>query len=258
MQNFEKFPSKEIEGRVASSMTAALVIRKPHHPEVETWTERALSLAIDNKDVETQIQTLLNAVTHAMFTGGSPKAAPFIESLSVLTRSSRVSPLGQITVRMAEATCHSLSGSHEKCLEAASEGLKLSRATGVHVMDFILLGNAAACALEVEDLKTAGNELGKMTALSDIAAPFEKSFYHHLKSREALIQNNLALAAYHAKLATDLVGIAGRSFNMGLCWLREAMILYRLGNISKPAGFKKIFWIWHVRLKADLSKAELC
>lgn len=239
MQSFEKFPSKEIEGRVASTMTTALMIRQPHHPKVESWTKRALSLAIDNKDVETQIQILHNAAVHGMFIGGFPKAAPFIESLRVLTRSSNVSPLGLITVRMAETACHSLSGSHEKCLEAVSEGLKLSRATGVHVMDFILFGTAASCALEVEDLKTAGNELGKMTALSVSAAPFQKAFYHYLSSREALIRNDLALAAYHAKLASKLIDRAGRGFNTGICWLREAMILYRLGEYRQADRLQK-------------------
>jgi DNA-binding SARP family transcriptional activator len=230
MQTFKTFPSKEIEGRVASSMYAALLYTKPQHPEIETWAERALSLARNNKDIERQIQTLFHAISDATFRGGPPRAAPFIESLNELTKSSRVSPLGQITARMAQAIYHTLRGSHENCLEAVSEGLKLSRETGVHVMDILLLGNAASCALEVEDLKTAGNELGKMTALLDIVGPFEKSFYHLLKSREALIRNNLTLAAHHMKLASDFVGIAGRSFNMGLCWLREAMILHRLGN----------------------------
>jgi len=239
MQDFEKFPSKEIEGRVASSMYAALVYRKPQHPEIETWAERALSLARNNKDVESQIQTLFHAMSHATFRGGSPKAAPFIESLNELTKSLRVSPLGQITARLAQAICHTMRGSHENCLEAVSDGLKLSRETGVHVMDILLLGNAASCALEVEDLKSAGNELGKMTAVLDIVGPFEKSFYHLLRSREALIQNNLALAAYHAKLATDFVGVAGRSFNMGLCWLREAIILYRLGYYQQAALLQK-------------------
>ena len=106
MQTFETFPSKEIEGRVASSMYAALVYRKPQHPEIETWAERALSLARNNKDVESQIQTLFHAMSHATFRGGSPKAAPFIESLNELTKSLRVSPLGQITARLAKAIYH--------------------------------------------------------------------------------------------------------------------------------------------------------
>jgi LuxR family maltose regulon positive regulatory protein len=238
-QGFEKYPSKEIEGKVASSMIAALVVKKPRHPEVETWMERALSLARDNKDIEAQVQTLHQLVIHAMFTAGFPKAAPFIEFLSELKKSSDVSPLGQISIRMAEATCHMLRGSREKCLEVAFEGLKLSRATGVHVMDFILLGNVTACALEIEDLKTAGNELEKMTDLSDSVAPFEKAFYYHLKSREDFIRNDLALAAHHANLASKLVGMAGRSFNIGICWLREAMILYRLGKYQQAVRLQK-------------------
>jgi ATP/maltotriose-dependent transcriptional regulator MalT/two-component SAPR family response regulator len=239
MQTFETFPSKEIEGRVALSMTTALAIKRPEHPEFETWAERALSLARDNKDVETQVLTLFHAATHAIFTGGPSKAAPFLESLRELTRSSNVSPFGQITVKIGEASCHMFSGSREKCLDAVSKGLKISRESGVHAMDFILLGNAAECALEIEDLKIAGNEIGKMYALSESALPFQKAFYHHLRSREALIRNDLALAAYHAKLASDFVSVAGRGFNMGLCWLREAMILYRLGEYQQARRLHK-------------------
>jgi len=239
MQAFGTFPSKEIEGRVASSMIAALVVKKPRHPEIEAWMERALSLARDNKDVEAQIRTLQHAAIHAMFTGGFPKAAPLIESISVLAKFPGVSPLGQLTARMTESTCYMLSSSHEKGLEAATKGLKISRESGVHVMDFILLGNIVACALEIEDLKTAGNELGKMNVLSDSSAPFERAFYYHLKSREDFIRNNLVLAAHHANLASKLVDMAGRSFNMGICWLREAMILYRLGEYQQAYRLQK-------------------
>jgi DNA-binding SARP family transcriptional activator len=239
MQDFEKFPSKEIEGRVALSMTTALMVRQPQHPKVETWTERALSLGRANKDVDAQILTLFHAATHAMFIGGFPKAAPFIEFLSELTKSSDVSPLGQITTSMTESTCYMLSGSHEKCLEVASKGLKISRTTGVHVMDLMLLGYSAACALDIEDLLIAGNELGKMTALLDSAAPFEKAFYHYLRSREASIRNNLSLAAHHAKLASKLIGMSGRDFNFGLCWLREATTLYQLGEYQQADRLQK-------------------
>ncbi len=239
MQTFKTFPSKEIEGRVASRMFAALVYRKPQHPEVEIWAERALSAARVNNDVETQVQTLFHAVTHAMCKDGFTKAASFIESLNELTRSSRVSPLGQIAARMVESAFHTLRGSHEKSLEAVSEGLELSRLTGVHVMDYILLGNAAACALEIEDLKTAGYELKKMTTLLDRALPFEKSFYHLLRSRESLILSDLASAAHHAKLASKLVAVSGRSFNTGLCWVREAMVLYQLGEYQQAGQIQK-------------------
>ncbi len=239
MQDFEKFPSKEIEGRVASSLTTALMVRQPQHPELDTWTKRALSLARDNKNIETEILMLFHTATHAMFMGGFPKAAPFIESIGGLTKSTKISPLGQITAIMAESTCYMLSGSNKKGLEIASRGLKISQETGVHVMDLILLGYAAGYALDIEDLKTADNELEKMSALSDRAAPFQKSFYHHLKSREALIRKNLSLADHHAKLASKLITMAGRDFNIGLCWLREAMILYRLGEYQQAVRLQK-------------------
>ena len=239
MNNFKTFPSKEIEGRVASRMFAALVYRKPQHPEVEIWAERALSAAQANKDIETQVQTLFHAVTYTMCKDGFTKAASFIDSLNELMRSSRVSPLGQIATKMVETAYHTLRGSHEKSLEAIYEGLKISRLTGVHVMDFILLGNAAACALEIEDLKTAGNELEKMNALLDRSVPFEKYFYHLLKSREASIRNDLDLAAHHAMLASKTVAVVGRGFNMGLCWLREAMVLYQLGEYEQANRIQK-------------------
>jgi LuxR family transcriptional regulator, maltose regulon positive regulatory protein len=239
MNNFKTFPSKEIEGRVASRMFAALVYRKPQHPEVEIWAERALSAARVNKDLETQVQTLFHAVTYTMCKDGFAKAASVFESMNELTRSSRVSPLNQIAARMMETAYHTLRGSHEKSLETISEGLKLSQTTGVHVMDFIMIGNAAACALEVEDLKTAGYELGKMTTLLNRSVSFEKSFYHLLRSREALIRNDIVLAAHHAKLASKLVATSGRGFNTGLCWMREAMVLYQLGEYEQANRIQK-------------------
>lgn len=239
IQIFETFPSKEIEGHVASTMVGALVMRQPQHPELETWTKRALSLAQDNKDVELQVQTLFYAANHALFTSCFPKATPFMESLWELTRSSRVSPLGQISARFSEVIYHAMRGSYEKCFKAASEGLNLSRKSGVHVLDFHLLGHAASYALETEDLKTAENELEKMSSLLDSTTPHEKAFYHLVKSQESLIRNDLTLAAHHAKLGSKLSSMGGHGTSMGLAWLRESLVLYQIGEHQKAARLQQ-------------------
>ncbi len=239
LQTFEKYPSKKIEGRVASSMVQALCIRQPQRPDVDFWTKRALSLGRDNKDIEARVRTLSDAAMCAFFKGGLPKAVSFIASLKELTTSSNVSHLGQIGARVVESSCYLFTSSFRNGKKSVSEGLKLSQTTGVHIMDFILLGISAEIALETDDLKAAGNELEKMSSLLDEAAPFLKSGYHYDRSREALIQNDLTLAAYHARLASDLAGKTGRGVNMGLCWLREATILYRSGKYEQGIRLQK-------------------
>ncbi len=239
MQTFEKFPTREIEGRVATNMVQALYFRQPQHPEMESWTKRALSLGRDNKDVEDQVRTLLHAALDAVFKGGIPKAIPFLESLHELTKSSNVSHLDQIAARLVEADCYLFNSSFKKGIKAVSEGLQLSQSTGVHIMDSMLLGNLTEFALEMGDLKAAGNEIEKMFSLLGDAAPFLKSFYHFIKSRLALFQNNLAQAAHHARLASDLAGKIGLGVNTGLCWLREAMILYQSGKYQQGTRLQK-------------------
>ena len=239
IQTFKTFPSKEIEGRVASNMVSALTIRQTQHPEVKTWIKRALSLAQDNQDIEAQVRTLSLAALHAMYTDGPTKMTLFIEPLRELTRSSRVSSLLRIEAKVTEAMHHSLRGSHENCLEALSEGLNLSRKSGVHVMDFHLLAFAAHSALHIEELKTAENKLEKMSALLDSAAPYQKSFYHYIRSQECLIRNDLVRANHHAKLSSKLAGTAGRSFEIGLSSLSEAIILYQLGKHQQAARLQQ-------------------
>ena len=190
VDRFEVFPSEDIEARVASSMLSALTLRQPQHPKVEAWAEKTLSLGEGPETLNAKVQTLAFLLRHHLHAGNFEKATLAMESLKQLPISRDASHLSQINVKLVEALYLYSTGSFEKCQTTVSEGLSSSRKTGVHVLDFLLLGQGVTSALSVSDFSTARNLLKQMDSSLDSRKLWDITFYHLLRAREALIQKN--------------------------------------------------------------------
>lgn len=149
IKTFGGFPSKEIEGRVTSSMFMALVLRQPQHPEIELWAERVYALSQRCEDVNLKALILSNLIHHKIVVGKTGEAASLIDSCRRLAQSGDATPLAMLTLKWAESIYLTLIASYASCLKAVSEGLSLSESTGVHVKDFYLLGHGALSAFNV-------------------------------------------------------------------------------------------------------------
>ena len=54
-----RFADKEIEARVVTSMSKALMFRQPHHPDIDFWIDSALTAAREFADINFRVQTYL-------------------------------------------------------------------------------------------------------------------------------------------------------------------------------------------------------
>lgn len=230
VERFEAFPSAEIEALVASSMFVALIDRQPQHPEVEVWAERAISAAQEQPTINARIQTLANLVKFQSYLGDFQKVKIILDSLNHLARSRDASPFAQIISRLAAVVHYQTQGEHEKCLQAASEGLEVSRTNGVHLLDHIILGNLAGTALNMGDCATAGKHLDKMASSLGHFKPWDKALYHMLRGREALIQGDHRKADHHAELALKHNNIVGATSTLVWHHLLKAQTTHTLGE----------------------------
>jgi ATP/maltotriose-dependent transcriptional regulator MalT/DNA-binding SARP family transcriptional activator len=236
MQAGQEFPSEEIGLRVASSMFSALRLRQPQHPQIEAWAERALSLAESCSAINPQIQTLSSLVNYRIRMGDYRKAALAMNSLQKLALSQDQDPLSLIMAKLAEAAYYQTAGNHEKCLKAVYTGLDLSSKAGIHLYEHFLLGQGILSALSSSDSATAEKLLEKMGTPATSLKPWMACFYHHLRTHEALFQEDLKRAFLHADLALKYCEDTGVLFSRVLCQLERAHVLHGLGKEGEAAA----------------------
>jgi ATP/maltotriose-dependent transcriptional regulator MalT/two-component SAPR family response regulator len=228
IKDFKTFPSQEIEARVTSSMFSALVKRQPHHPEIGEWEKRALCLEEASEDINFKIQIFCLIALHRSFSGDFQKASLAIDMLRQLTRTRDASPLPLISAKIAESIYYHMTGLYEECLKAANDGLEISRNTGVHVADQILLGNAAGAALPLNDFSTANNLLARMALHLSSSSPHEKAHYYWLKTREALRRGNPEGASAYIELCMNSIMVSGQPFSLCISHLIKAKVMLSL------------------------------
>ncbi|MDI6753680.1 MAG: bacterial transcriptional activator domain-containing protein [Thermodesulfobacteriota bacterium] len=227
---FKEFPSEEIELRFVSSLLYALVYRQPQHPEIETWAERALSLAERSSNLNLKLQTISTVAFYRVYTGDFAKALLAINSLRRWSQSKESTPLIQIRLGALEAAYYRYVGLHEKCLKAVSEGLELSRTTGIHMFDPILEYHGATSALGINDYPVAKRLLEQMTSSLHSYKPWDLCIYHSAKTQEALFQGDPSQALLHIEQATKLRIETGFTLITGWCHIQNAYVMHELGR----------------------------
>jgi LuxR family maltose regulon positive regulatory protein len=252
MEEFKDFPSEEIGAHVVSAMFSALTLRQQGHPEIETWAERAFSLIEGPFDIGIKVQTLHQLVLYHLSRGNYKTAALAVEALKRLAISGDTHPLAKIQMGLSEAMYFNLTGSHKNCMEAVSDALELSRTTGIHIMDHMLLGHRIWSTLNENDLVSAGELLERLASSLSGLKPWDKSFYHFLRSREAFFRRDLDQADLHAGLALEILERVGAPWNSWICHLLKALVMHELGKqLEAEEHLGRAFHL------ADLSKSKI-
>jgi len=234
IQTFGPPPAGEIEARVASSMYAALVHRQPDHPDFAQWEARALVCTGDNATA--RAQALLLHLCAKIDSGDLAAIEHAGEAVASLERSAGAPPLARLTALVARVMYWNFMARPDDCLATAAKGMALASETGVHVMDFMLLGNGVACALGNEDEKAADELLGKMTGLVAMARPWDRSFHEFLLGWHAFLQGELAGAGQHVDAALKLTRQTGVSFSITATRILEAHVLFARGKTDEAVA----------------------
>jgi len=235
MPDFEEFSSKEIGARVASSMFIALVLRQPQHPHIEVWSERKLSSLEHLTNISSRITTLFRQAFYRMFTGEYNKLIFAINSLRQLARSKDASPLALVTTKFAETIYYRIMGSHEGCLNAISDGLEISRNTGIHILDHMFLVHGIMSALSASDRETAKKLLEKMASSLHRFKPWDTCFYHYLRTREGLLRGDFKQASLHIEMAMKFSMDVGSPLSLFMCHLVKCHVMHQMGKDREAA-----------------------
>lgn len=235
MHEIKEFPSQEIGARVASGMVTAMALRWPHHPEFHKWVDQALLFTEAPQMVNIRMWVLFNLFLREILMGEFERGAFAHNQLSQLTKSREASPFIKIIEKLADSMYYQLTGSHEKCMEAVSEGMELARTTGIHIADQPLMVHAILSLHNVNDCKKArllldrlGSSLSSTPSSSDLLDIRNRYIYHFSSARYALVCGDLAQFTLHMDLAFKYGNEVGSPVFTGTNHLMNALAMHRL------------------------------
>ncbi|MBI5575296.1 MAG: hypothetical protein HY896_02915 [Deltaproteobacteria bacterium] len=235
MNEFGDFPSEEIGARVTCSMIRALALRRPPYSAMERWADRAHHVSQTCGDLSVRIEALVNMAIFRYAEGNLRKLEFLLDTLRETVKLQDVPPIARLTVNWLEAAYANLASCYEMGMKAVSEGLALSGATGVHVMDYMLMGQGVLCSLKTGDFPTAGRYLGDMAASLPSAKPWEASFYHYAAAWEALLRGETAHADLHSSENLRLCEEVGNPWTVYLSHSLRGFLFHAAGENGKAA-----------------------
>ncbi len=231
---------EEIDSQVTSTMIKALSLRRPRFVDREMWADRAMRLARSTRDdVPLKFTALLNVAYYRFHSGDFQVVGLLLDSLRDLVRRPELSPLPRLTLCWLEAAYANVNGLHDRCLKVVAEGIELANATGIHLMDNLLLGHGALSSLHKGDLATAKGFLRKMASSLTAARPWEASFYHRLAAWDALHRGNQAQALFHSDRSLTMCEEVGNPWTEALALLQRAFVLREGGKANEAARHLK-------------------
>jgi DNA-binding SARP family transcriptional activator len=224
------FPSAEVEAPVSASMSGALLRRRPHHPDIRAWVDRALSASRSAGDGNLTFRSLVRAANHHHWTGDRAAVSLALEEIRLLSRSPEASPGYAILGMSLEAsTLLWAEADTAGALRIVSEGLDATRRLGLSQWDHLFFAAGAYAALLAGDGKAAGEYLGKLKAALPSSRRFAECQYDHLCAWHHLLCGDRPGAAAHGVRALESAESAGAVFPEILCRLV-------LANIAEGSG----------------------
>jgi LuxR family transcriptional regulator, maltose regulon positive regulatory protein len=234
MNEYPAFPSPQIEGHVTTRIFIALSMRQPWHPAFEGWRDKAIALLDSKADPTLRMLCGFYLIIHLLVVGDAALCERVMSTMRVIISSSkRISPLAYITGKFADGWMAWTTSSYDRSLKTMVEGLQMSRDSGVHLWDYLLLGNGLFAALMTGDLRRSKELLGQMAYALEHGRPLDKFYYYWFASWHSMLSNDvqgaLALASASIALVTKLGILGGEARGR----LAQAHYMHMTGNYSE-------------------------
>ena len=237
LKNRRRFPSEIIESQVTCSMMRALALRRPAHVNIEKWADRALVIARKQTDISLKIEILVNLASYRYSSVELPEIEVLLDTLKGLMKSQNLPPVTRLVVHWVKAAYCNMASMYPECLKVVSDGLTLANAAGIHIMDYMLMGQGVMSLLKTKDFATARGYLKKMAYSLSSAKPWEASFYHYVSAWEALYCDNISLASFHSEQAEKLCKVVGNPWTLSMSYLQRAVVAHDSGDSRKAVSY---------------------
>jgi LuxR family maltose regulon positive regulatory protein len=234
--------SGALEARIACSLFTSMVIRQPHHPQIEYWADRAYHASAAQTDLNLRLSVEPRIALGIAYGGHFPKAAAVLEGVRRIVAREEVRPADLAMFHLVEATFFMLTAQRQPCYDAVQRGLEIERTEGVTIMSHQLLAYGAGGALAVGDLDTSEKMLRAFDALPHTNARFDLCLYHLFSTWLALRKHDAVLAFQQQKLALKTAIEVGCPVFEALCRMAAAHVQYRGNDVRGAlASFQHVY-----------------
>jgi LuxR family maltose regulon positive regulatory protein len=224
-----------VEARVASSMFISMVLRQPHHHDLEYWVDRAYRASLASPDANLRMSIEPLVAISIIWAGHYPKAWAVIEGMQRLAQTANVSPFQLTKLKTVETMYYMLTAMHEPCLKAMQEGLDIERAAGVHVLSSQLLAYGAGGALGAGKLDVAEQLLQQLAELPATTPRFDRCLQHLFSAWAGILRQDTLRAYQEQKLALRMAVEVGCPYFEVMCRLMSAQVLFACGEQRKAS-----------------------
>jgi DNA-binding SARP family transcriptional activator len=236
--------SGSVEGRIMGSLLTSMILRQPHHPEIEYWANRAYEASQAQTDVNVRLFVELRVALGSAWGGHFPKAWAMIEGIRELVEGQEVSPIELALLKLVEATYFMLTAQLDPCLKSVKQGLEIERLAGIGVLSHQLHAYAAGGALAAGDLDTAESHLDQFKALQRVPGRFDLCLYHLFSSWLAMCKEDSVGAFQQQKLALRMAIEVGCPVFEVLCRIVSAHVHHDGGEARAALSqFRHVYGI---------------
>lgn len=253
LMEFKGFPTEYIEANVLCSMIRALSMRRPTYINMDEWVERVQAVIRKSTDIPLRTKVLINLAGYYYNGGELQRLRIVIDSLSALLKHPGASIVDQLTTCWVHAAYLNMSSLYDDCQKVVSHGLALADATGIHVMDYMLMGHGALSSLKKGDFSTGKNYLSKMAFALSMAKPWEASFFHYIAAWEASYQRNMVQAYFHSEECLKLCEDTGNPWTLFITHLQRAFLYHESGEEKKAAECLAKAWQIGIQSKNEFT-----
>lgn len=227
-----EIPPPEIAGSVTLTMFTALTLWKPNHPRMSLLEARVRQMITTNIDPTQRMLLTLHLAKCCLWRGDLAQASIILETQLGDLQRIAASPFAQVMWYLVEATYAMHAGLHKRCLQAVTQGLRLSQETGIHMWDMVFLGHGATTSFSMNNLEAAGEFVKGMAAVFEKNRYTDASYYHVMAAWHAALTNQPGVAIRQAEFAVKLVERSGKPYFMSAFMLGMGLVYYWTGDIE--------------------------
>ncbi len=228
------FPSLELETRVCISRVAALILRRPNHPDLLSEIERALSLSRTTGNIALYIQALYWSITYHAWTGNFAKISSIRSENRKLEQSLKTAPARRIHWRWIDMSTRICNMDQiDSIPDELTRTLGMVRETGLQGWEHVFLMPGIFVALLNGNLSGAATFLERFKSILDISHYHTYSVFHYFTSLYLLHKGELVQALAHAETASVIADETGYVFPTMVCRLQLAYLLHETGATQR-------------------------
>lgn len=224
-----RFPSPEIEPRVAFAAVLVLSRRQPEHPELPAWVARAEQLLDSIADINQRILSGTFLHLYYIWLGQYDQAEKFSAPLPANADVQPQCRLMHLIGRVVNQWCF---GDPRSTFRQIEEGLQIIESHGLQYWKYQLSAQGVYAGCACGDLESATRYLERMSPLAGDRGAVDVASYHHLVSMVAWHRQDLSSAATHAETSLRIAEEIGMVFAEACCQFMVATLAIARGEME--------------------------